>query len=283
MTINTKQTASIVLAILCGLSAMNARACDCLISKNWNKAQCAGKTPTLPSGGSVTGTQSQSQSGTNTSTNKVSSSNAVNTNLSLQTGAQSSTAKGGAGGNSVATAGASTSSNVVGPTTNTAQAGAGGSGGAGGTGTSSASANATGNSGAASNGNSSTYNSTYAAARIPVATALAGVQNTTAACRYAEGLGLQLTSAGTSVGFTFKDHDCERAALADAFYARGQNQAGDLIECQIKTVRDALGADCVTILGMRTVDDGGPERTDAVTHAELEAVEKRIVTRTLSK
>jgi len=92
--------------------------------------------------------------------------------------------------------------------------------------------------------------SNYAAPRIPVNTAVAGFQQTTALCRYAEGLGGQSMTAGASIGFTFKDRDCERAALAEVFYSRGQYIAGDKLMCAIKTVRKALGdeTDCMAVL-----------------------------------
>ena len=91
-------------------------------------------------------------------------------------------------------------------------------------------------------------------------TAMAGYQTTTATCRYAEGLGIQTSPAGTSVGFTFKDHDCERFQLAQYLYSRGQTVAGDTLMCKIKSVHDALGADCMTLVGRKAepyADDEG--------------------------
>lgn len=109
--------------------------------------------------------------------------------------------------------------------------------------------------------------SNYAAARIPVSSALAGFQQTTAGCRFAEGLGVQLTSAGTSVGFTFKDHDCVRFELAQFFYSRGQDIAGDRVICAVHEVRQVLGEDCEALVH----EIVAVKPADAVTHAEMRA------------
>lgn len=100
----------------------------------------------------------------------------------------------------------------------------------------------------ASNSGGNSYSTSYDAARIPVTTAAAGIGQTTAGCRFAEGLGVQTMPAGTSVGFSFKDHDCARFQLAQFFYTRGQDIAGDKIMCQIREVSDALGADCPALV-----------------------------------
>jgi hypothetical protein len=71
---------------------------------------------------------------------------------------------------------------------------------------------------------------------------------TTAPCRYAEGLGIQTMPAGGAVGFTFKDHDCMKLGLAQEFYAKGMNEAGDRIMCAIKEVEGVLGRQCLMIL-----------------------------------
>lgn len=93
--------------------------------------------------------------------------------------------------------------------------------------------------------------SNYNAPRIPVNTAIAGIGITTAGCRFAEGLGVQTSPAGASVGFSFKDKDCERFAVAQYLYSRGQNAAADRILCKIKTIYDALGADCLTLIAVQ--------------------------------
>lgn len=88
--------------------------------------------------------------------------------------------------------------------------------------------------------------------------------------------------AGTSVGLTFKDHDCIRAELAQMLYSRGARAAGDKLMCEIKEVHDALGKDCLTTIALVEV----PVATaapDAVTHSELQEVERRIVQRTTGK
>lgn len=174
--------------------------------------------------------QAQGQSQTSTGGNSTSAGG------SAVTGASTSSANGGS-----ATSGASTSDARGG----NAQGGAGGS------------------SAAQGGANSDSY--TSIAPRAPVSTALAGFQQTTAGCRFAEGLGLQLTSAGTSVGFTFKDHDCVRFELAQFFYSRGQDIAGDRIICAVHEVRQTLGDDCEALVHEIVLT----RPVDAVTHAEL--------------
>lgn len=88
----------------------------------------------------------------------------------------------------------------------------------------------------------------YEAARIPVATAIAGGTNTTADCRYSVGAGGQAAIAGVSFGWGRKDRDCERIQLADLMYARNNPDAGDVIMCRIKELREAFGADCLAWL-----------------------------------
>lgn len=126
---------------------------------------------------------------------------------------------------------------------------------------------------------------TYQASRIPVNTAVAGMQETTAACWHAEGLGVQTMGAGSSVGFTFKDKDCVRASLAQGFYSRGQFAAGDKLECAIKVVRDALGEGCLETLALTHADDQGRtyHAPDAVTHQELNEAVSRAFDRSVRK
>lgn len=263
--------AALILAVF---SSAQALACDCTISKNWSNPQCKGKTPKLPNGTRVappttvllqpsstatagagatstsTGTQSQGQSQTNGNNTNTAAGG------SASTGASTSSARGGAGG-----AGGS------------AQGGAGGS--------AAASANTDGNATASTTGNQTSEVSNYAAARNPVATAVAGFQVTTASCRFAEGVGIQTLPAGTSVGLTFKDHDCIRAELAQMLYSRGARAAGDKLMCEIKEVHDALGKDCLTTIAL--VEVPVTAAPDAVTHSELQEVERRIVQRTTGK
>lgn len=100
---------------------------------------------------------------------------------------------------------------------------------------------------------------TYEAPRIPVATAASGGTNTTAACRYSVGAGGQATFLGLSFGIGRKDRDCERIALADMMYDRGNPDAGDVIMCRVKELREAFGDDCLTMLRRsRTPAVSGP-------------------------
>jgi hypothetical protein len=221
-----KSFLTIIAAVLL-FGSVQAHACDCLISKNWSKAQCKGKTP-VPATGSTPHV-----------TDNVSA-----TSQSLSAAASHSQSV----SNSAPTGGAASLSAVVSPTvtggTATANSSNQGNSSAS-TGPSTSSANTGASS---STGSSDSQSTTYAAAHIPVATALAGFQQTTAGCRFAEGVGVQATAAGTSVGLTFKDHDCARFELAQFFYSRGQDIAGDKIICQIHEVKDALGADCLALV-----------------------------------
>lgn len=257
-------------AIAAAMLSTAANACDCTISKNWSNPQCKGKTPKgipttvllQPSSASSAGAGASSTS-TGTQGQGQTQTNGNNTNAS--------TSAGGAGGQSTS------ASNAAG-----GKGGAGGSvsGVAGG----SASANADGNSTSNAAGNSTTEVSNYAAARNPVATALAGFQVTTASCRFAEGVGIQTMPAGTSVGLTFKDHDCIRAELAQMLYARGANDAGNKLMCEIKEVKAALGADCLLTIALIAAPIAQPAApADAVTHQELLEAEKRMFTRGVSK
>lgn len=255
--------AALLLAVL---SSAQAMACDCTISKNWSRPECKGKTPKgIP-------TSVLLHAGANA--NAGASSNATATGTQGQGQTQTQTAQGGAASSTAA------GGNATGGASNSSARGGNAQGGTGGS--ASASANTDGNATASTAGNTTSETSNYAAAKNPVATALAGFQVTTASCRFAEGVGIQTMPAGTSVGLTFKDHDCVRAELAQMLYARGARAAGDKLMCEIKEVHDALGKDCLSIIAL-VVEAPAPVAADAVTHQELLDAEKRIVTRTLSK
>lgn len=134
----------------------------------------------------------------------------------------------------------------------TAQGGAGGAGGAGGSAASKASSSSTSlsasSSAANADNNGNSQSTEFNSPRNPVNTAVAGFQITNAPCRYAEGLGIQTNNVGGSVGFTFKDKDCERFQYAQYMYARGQNVAGDRLMCLIKRIHEALGDDCLALV-----------------------------------
>jgi hypothetical protein len=267
--VKTFQYVAIAAALVLLGGASQAHACDCLISKNWGKPQCKGRTPVpvkTPADPSNTNSQGQGQSQTQGQGQSQSSTNAnTNTSRSNSTVKVSQgpvSAAGGAGGS--ATGGASSVGNtsaVTGPSTSSATANSanqGNSSATGGTAT-------TGPSTSDSNSGGNSYSSVAEAPRIPVATALAGIGVTTAGCRFAEGLGVQTMPAGTSVGLSFKDHDCARFEIAQFLYSRGQDAAGDRVMCQIKDVSDALGKDCLTIIHAAPAVPA-----DAVTHADLD-------------
>jgi hypothetical protein len=83
--------------------------------------------------------------------------------------------------------------------------------------------------------------------------------------------------AGTSLGFSFKDHDCARFQLAQFLYSRGQDIAGDKVMCQISELKEALGSDCLAeiheiVATTAVYPDGERERRQA--RAQWESVQK---------
>jgi hypothetical protein len=280
-------TSAILCVIALLVAATPVHACDCLLSKNWSNPACKGKVPKLPNGSSVSSTttntlsqgqtqgqgQTQSASATGGTSNatggKVSNSgNSTNANQSsskVSVSAGPVSAAGGSGGQ--ATGGASTaeggSVGNTSSTSNSSNQGNSRSSAAGGSST--------------SEGSSDSQTSVYAAPRIPVGTAVASIGITTAGCRFAEGLGVQTMPAGTSLGFSFKDHDCARFQLAQFLYSRGQDIAGDKVLCQITELKDALGADCLAdvhqIVATAAVYPAG-ERERREARAQWDSVQK---------
>jgi hypothetical protein len=117
--------------------------------------------------------------------------------------------------------------------------------------------------------------------RIPVNTAVAGFQMTTAPCRYAEGLGIQTTPAGASVGFTFKDKECWKVGLAQQFYAVQQWEAGDRLMCSVKDVAAVLGKECLMILtaGHARPVAVAPPAAKLYTQQEVDAMRIKLVSK----
>ena len=97
-----------------------------------------------------------------------------------------------------------------------------------------------------SGGNSQVTN--YTVGKSPVSTALAGVGETTADCRYHDGAGIQLLGVGLSGGKSRKDADCSRLKLAQYLYSRGDSMAGDRVMCNISLIKEALGDDCLALV-----------------------------------
>lgn len=284
----------------CGLLAAcaistQAFAWDCGNPANWslnvpgNECYHVGPNPNKPAPPTTVLQQGQAQGQTQGQGQTQTAQGGVGVGLGGKGGTGGTGGDGGAGG--------------LGGAGGTGQGGnasaAGGAGGLGGTAGSSSDSHASTQLAASTDAtvgvDSHDNNSTYvAASRIPVNTALAGYQDTTAPCRFAEGLGIQTMPAGGSAGFTFKDHDCMKFRLAEYFYGRHQNVAGDRIMCSMDEVRKALGKDCLDVVAVvfapaiPVVTTAAP--VDAVTRKELDAVvarqaeiDKRIVTRTLSK
>lgn len=133
----------------------------------------------------------------------------------------------------------------------------------------------TANGGSATNaGNSQSTTTTYNAQKNPVNTAIAGMGDTTAGCRYHNGGGLQLLGVGVSIGHSSKDKDCERIALAQIMWNRGQDMAGDRIMCKVTAVAEALGEDCLALVHeLKAVPVAGGN--DYVTHGELAERDRR--------
>lgn len=178
--------------------------------------------------------------------------------------------------------------------------GQGGLGGAGGdaqggssqaTGGAGGNASATGSQQSQSADNAGNSQSTaYTSPRQPVMTAVAGFGETTAKCRYTNGAGVQTFPAGVAFGFSFKDKDCERIALSNLFYSRGQSSAGDRLICSVVSVRSALGDDCLALVNQLqpkpvpppTVDIPPVMRTpptDYVTKEELDLAIRKGLTK----
>jgi hypothetical protein len=115
------------------------------------------------------------------------------------------------------------------------------------------------NADASNNGNAQLTTITNTSPKAPVNTAVAGLGETTAACRYHDGGGLQLAGVGLSLGKSRKDGDCERLKLAEFLYQRGNDLAGDRVMCNIKAIKEALDPDCLALvheLKAVTVEDG---------------------------
>lgn len=100
--------------------------------------------------------------------------------------------------------------------------------------------------------------------------ALGVLTNTTAECYSTVGFGVSSPVGGISFGTGRKAKDCSRLALAERFYARGQNAAGDRLMCTITEVREALGEDCIALVNTVKL-----EQPRYVTHEELAERERR--------
>ena len=139
----------------------------------------------------------------------------------------------------------------------------------------------TANGGSATNaGNSQSTSTSYTAQKNPVNTAIAGVGETTAACRYHNGGGLQLLGVGISVGHSSKDADCERLALATFLYAHGKDLAGDRVMCNITAVKEALGEDCLALVNeLKAAPPAADGSTKYVTPAELDNAMRKAATK----
>lgn len=130
------------------------------------------------------------------------------------------------------------------------------------------------NSGGNTQATTTNATTTYTAPKNPVNTAVAGLGETTAKCRYHNGAGLQLAGVGLSFGHSSKDGDCERLELATYLYSRGNDIAGDRVMCAIKAIKDALGADCLALVHeMKAVPTASGH--DYVTHDELAERDRR--------
>lgn len=108
--------------------------------------------------------------------------------------------------------------------------------------------NSTSDSNANNTGNAQSTSVTSISPKAPVNTAVAGLGETTAGCRYHDGGGVQLAGVGLSLGKSRKDGDCERLKLAEFLYQRGNDIAGDRVMCNIKAIKEALGDDCIALV-----------------------------------
>jgi hypothetical protein len=257
----------------------HVRACDCTLPQNYGNKQCAAQiTAALkgvtPSNAAATSTANQSAS-------------LSATQGQGQSQGQGQNAYGGSVGNTTASGGAGGQANAT-----------GGQGGSSKSNSSSAGGSVSGVTSTATGGTSQSTSAggtvdyapqsttNVAAARIPVNTAVAGFQMTSAPCRYAEGLGVQTTPAGGSIGFTFKDHDCMRFHLAEVLYARGQDAAADLLMCGIGEIKKALGPNCIAIIhvqppappiALAPPPAANPERM--YTQAQVDVIARKLVSK----
>lgn len=129
----------------------------------------------------------------------------------------------------------------------------------------------------AANNAGNSQNIIFGDQRVAAASAIAGVGDTTAKCRYHDGAGVQLIGFGVSFGKSRADSDCRKVAYADLFYARGDDSAGNRMLCSIKDIRNAMGDsldDCLALVNeLHAVKQGSG--TAYVTQQELQAVIKR--------
>ena len=140
----------------------------------------------------------------------------------------------------------------------------------------------TANGGTATNAGNA-QSTTITGAKNPVNTAVAGIGETTAGCRYHNGGGVQVAGVGLSLGHSRKDKDCERIAVAQVFWSHGQDIAGDRIMCKVTTVAEALGEDCLALVHELKPAAITETHNEYVTPAQLGEVEKRIVEKVVTK
>lgn len=251
--------------------AHKAPACDCTQPSNYGNPACRAAITAALKGGmgnantnTTSNSLSQGQGQGQTATGGNSASNATG-----GAGGSGGSATGGKGGKASSSSGSTSAGGSVSGVSSASSTGAIDN-----------ASNATGGTSGVSTSETNSGNTNVAASRIPVNTAVAGFQMTTAPCRYAEGLGIQTMPAGGAVGFTFKDHDCMKMGLAQEFYSKGMNDAGDRIMCAIKEVQGVLGSDCLSILaaghGVVATIVGAP---DTYTRAQVDAIVKKVVSK----
>lgn len=301
-------------ALLTALFSSSAMAWDCSNPANWslnvpgNECYHVGPNPNAPPATTAGNTNKNKNNNSNTlgqgqtqtqGQGQGQVANGTGLGVGVGTGGKSTSTSAATGGTSTAQGGTSNAAGGKGgkATSNAAggAGGAGGSGGAGGTATSASDSHASTTLTAPSNATVDSHDSssTYIAApKLPVNTAIAGYQDTNAPCRFAEGLGIQTMPGAASAGFTFKDHDCMKFRLAEYFYARHQDVAGDRLMCSMDEVRKALGKDCLDVVGVvfNLPPPVAAAPVDAVSHKELAEFEareverdKRILTHSMSK
>jgi hypothetical protein len=114
--------------------------------------------------------------------------------------------------------------------------------------------------------------------------------NTTAGCYYDQHAGLGTVFGGISFGHGRKDKDCEKRALAQELWYRGNIIGGNRVYCSIRTIKDTLGEDCEALLNEQTTKQVHSDETvispngwrgeelappNFVTHDELNTVIKK--------
>lgn len=144
-------------------------------------------------------------------------------------------------------------------------------------------ASASGGQGGASNSGGNNYTSSDS---IPRQTppAFAGSVEPTASCKNARNAGASSPVAGISFGISTTDDECDLRETARLFFEMGQPALGVELLCKSKAAnRLSSCAYAAPAVATTAGFDTRHEPVDAVTHSELQEVEKRMLQRGVGK